>query len=340
LSNKQGHGSRRAFVRAGFGAALSLATGAPLLARAAGSEDKSAGYPGKPIRMVVPSAPGGSPDVLARLFASKLSQNIGQPVVVEAIPGASGLIGMERALSAPADGYTIIYGFNQLVAMNPHQFTKLPYDVERDLAPVSLLASMAYIWIASPAFEANSIQDLVRLARKHPGKITFASPGLGSGSHLGGELMMQLAGIDMLHVPYKSTTGATTDLLAGTVQLKMDPYTTAVPLIRSGKVKALGVTAPARSPLLPDIPAVAETLPGYDIPGWHAVWVASRTPQPIVHRLHDEFARIAHSPEVKGQLRDMCIEAVGSSPRELQQATRDEFRMWGELLKARNIKLS
>lgn len=310
-----------------------------MLARAASSEN-TGNYPSKPIRLIVPSAPGGSPDVLARLFANQLSQNIEQPVVVEAIPGASGLIGMERALSAPADGYTVIYGFNQLVAMNPHQFAKLPYDVEKDLAPVSLLASMAYIWIASPSLAANDIGDLVRMAKENPGKITFASPGPGSGSHLGGELMMQLAGIDMLHVPYKSTTSATSDLLAGFVQLKMDPYTTAVPLIKSGKVKALGITAPKRSSLLPGIPAVAETLPGYDIPGWHAVWVSAGTPQPIVDKLHAEFVRIARSPAVQAQLREMSIEAVGSTPKELLRATREESRMWGDLLKARNIKLS
>ncbi len=335
--NRRNRGRRAALGRLAVAGAC-IAPGVSLLPLAAAAQVAST-YPDRPLRMIVPSAPGGSPDVLARVFAQQLSLSVGQPVTVEAIPGASGLIGVEKAIKAPADGYTILYGFNQLVTMNPHQFAKMPYDVERDLVPVSLLASMAYVWIAPPSFAASNMADLIRMAKASPGRISFASPGLGSGSHLGGELMMQQAGIEMLHVPYKSTTTATTDLMAGTVQLKMEPYTTAVPLIKSGKVKALGTTAPKRSPWLPDLPAVAETLPGYDIPGWHAVWVAAGTPRPVVERLSVEFARIAQTPEMKGRLQEMSIESVGSTPADLQRATRDESRMWGELLKARNIKL-
>lgn len=300
---------------------------------------QSRGYPNKPIRLIVPSAPGGSPDTLARLFAQKLSENMGQAVVVEAMPGASGLIGTEKAMKSPADGYTILYGFNQLVTMNPHQFTKMPYDVERDMVPVSLVAGMAYVWIAPISFPANSIAELIQLAKAQPGKINFASPGLGSGSHLGGELLMQAAGIQMLHVPYKNTTTATLDLLAGIVQLKMDPYASAMPLIKSGKVKALAVTGPTRSVLLPQVPTVLESLPGYEIPGWHAVWVPAGTPPDIVQRLNLEFVKIARSPDMRGKLAEMSIDAVGSTPAELAQATRSESQMWGKLLKTRQIQL-
>jgi len=316
-----------------------LITGALAMALPSWATAQSRGYPNKPIRMIVPSASGGSPDTLARIFAQKLSESMGQSVVVEALPGASGLIGTEKAMKAPADGYTILYGFNQRVTMNPHQFAKMPYDVDKDMVPVSLVAHMAYVWIAPPSFPANSMAELIQLAKAQPGKINFASPGLGSGSHLGGELLMQAAGIEMLHIPYKSTTTATLDLLAGIVQLKMDPYASAMPLIKSGKVKALAVTGPTRSTLLPQVPTVLESLPGYEIPGWHAVWVPAGTPPDIVRRLNNEFVKITRSPEIRSRLAEMSIEAVGSTPGELVQATRSESKMWGDLLKTRQIKL-
>jgi len=294
-------------------------------------------YPDRPITFVVPSSAGGSPDTIGRLIAARLADALKQPVVIDNLSGASGIIGTERVARAKPDGYTVLYGFNQLVTMNPHLFTKLPYVPEKDLEPVVLVAKLGYVWVAAPSFGANTVDEWLRLAKAQPGKLTFASNGPGSSAHLGGELVNQLAKVEMLHVPYRSN-GVPPDLMSGRVDLKIEPSSLAIPLIKAGRLKALAVTGAKRMDALPDVPALAEFLPGYDITGWQAVWVPAGTPQPVVARLNAEINRIIALPEIQARLAEMGAEVVGGAPDVLTRTTRSESKMWRDLLLARNIK--
>jgi len=294
-------------------------------------------YPARPVTFIVPGTLGGSPDVMARLLAQKLQTSMGQPVVVDTQPGASGLIGMQKALRSPADGYTAIYGFNQLVAMNPHMIKDLSYDVERDLAPVTMTADLGYIWIANQDFPASNLEQWIAHARANPGKVSFGTTGVGSAANLGGELFMQHTGTRMLAVAYKGNS--TSDLLAGFIDLKMEPYTTAVPLITSGKVKALGVTGIERLNVLPDVPAISERLKGYVVRGWQAVWVRAGTPQPVIDRLNRELTSAVHHPDVAGRMTAVGLRPMTMTPQALRALTRQESAMWRDLIRERNIQV-
>ncbi len=294
-------------------------------------------YPSRSITFVIPSSAGGSPDTIGRVIAQKLSESLRQPVVVENVAGASGIIGTEKVARAKPDGYTVLYGFNQLVTMNPHLFTRLPYSAENDFEPVVLVMRLGYVWVAAPSFPASSVDEWLRIAKARPGKLTFASNGPGSAAHLGGELVNQLAGVDMLHVPYRSN-GVPPDLLSGLVDVKIEPSSLAVPMIRSGHLKALAVTGTQRIAALPGVPALSETLPGYDITGWQAVWVPAGTPREVVAKLNAEINRIIALPEMQSRFAQIAAEGVGGAPSVLTETTRNESKMWRELLRARNIK--
>lgn len=294
-------------------------------------------YPDRPVTLVVPGTLGGSPDVMARLLAQKLQTSMGQPVIVDTQPGASGLIGMQKALRNPADGYTTIYGFNQLVTMNPHLIKDLSYDAERDLAPVTMTADLGYVWIANKDFPASNLQEWIAHARAHPGKVSFGTTGVGSAANLGGELFMQLTGTQMLAVAYKGNS--TSDLLAGVIQMKMEPYTTAVPLITSGKVKALGVTGVERLKVLPDVPAMSEHLKGYVVRGWQAVWVKAGTPQPAVDRLNRELRAAVHQADMAERMTTVGLRPATTTPQELRELTHQESAMWRDLIRERKIQV-
>ena len=317
--------NRRHFMAA---AALSLA--APL-AYAQGR------YPERPVTLVMPGTVGGSPDVMARLLALKIQPSLGQPMLVDTVPGASGIIGIQKMLRNPADGYTALYGFNQLVTMNPHLIKNLSYNPEKDFAPVTMTADLGYIWIAHNDFPASNVQDWIKYARANPRKVTFGTTGPGSAANLGGELFMKHTGTEILAVPYKGNS--TSDLMAGFIHLKMEPYTTAVPLVTSGKVKALAVTGTERLKVLPDVPTMSEFFKEYVIRGWHAVWVKAGTPQPAIERLNREFALAVKQPDVVERMNTVGLRAMTSTPAELAALTRQESAMWGDLIRERNIQV-
>lgn len=323
---------RRQALEVGLAAGAALALSAATLPARA-----QAGYPSRPLRIVVPSAVGVAPDIMARLFAQKLSESLGQPVIVDAKPGASGIIGTDLALKGPADGYTLLYGYNQLVSLNPHLFSKLPYDAQRDMQPVTLLATGGYVLLADPAFPANNVSELIALARTKPRSINYASYGPGTFPHLVMELLASAGNIELTHIPYKNSP--VPDLMAGQVQLAFEPNGSALPFVKSGKVKALGVSYGKRLPQLPEVPTLAETLPGVEAVGWHGVWVPAGTPPPIVERLHRELVKILKSPEMSKRFTDLSFDIVGNSPAEMAAWIRKESEQWGRVIKAKKIQL-
>ena len=295
------------------------------------------GYPSKPIRIIVPSSPGGSPDVLARLIAAPLGEELGQPLIVETIPGAAGIIGTDRVAKSTPDGYTLLYGFNQVATMNPPLYKKLPYHPERDLAPIGLTLNLSYMWIANADFEPKGIGELVKLNRAKPGSVNYASTGPGSAAHLGGVLLERMTGTQMTHVPYRSNTNS--DLMAGVVQLKLDPVAASLGLARSGKVKVLAVSSLKRLAVLPDVPTVAETVPGYELTGWQGLWAPAGTPAAVIQRVNAAMVKVIQSPEMQKRIHDLGYEPLGSSPKEMADRIRSELAQWTLLLKQTNITL-
>lgn len=294
-------------------------------------------YPTKSIRLIVPSAPGGSPDLLSRLIAPRLSKVLGQQVVVENSSGAAGIIGTQRVASASPDGYTLLYGFNQVATINPALYPKLSYQPERDLAPISLTLNLSYVWISPTSFSAKTIPELITLSKAKPGSVNYASTGNGSAAHLGGILLEKKAGIEMLHVPYKGNT--TADLLANVVQLKLDPIAASLGLIKAGQVHALAVSSPHRLAVLPNVPTVAETLPGYEMIGWQGVWAPMGTPKPIIEKLNAAIVEIIKTAEMQKRILDLGYEPLGSTAEEMTARIRKETAEWATLIKSANISL-
>ena len=295
------------------------------------------GYPSKPIRIIVPSAPGGSPDVLARLISVPLGEELGQPLIVETMPGAAGIIGTDRVAKSTPDGYTLLYGFNQVATMNPPLYKKLPYQPERDLAPIGLTLNLSYMWIANADFEPKSIGELLKLNRAKPGSVNYASTGPGSAAHLGGVLLERMTNTQMTHVPYRGNTNS--DLMAGVVQLKLDPVAASLGLVRSGKVKVLAVSSPKRLAVLPDVPTVAETVPGYELTGWQGLWAPAGTPAAVIQRVNAAMVKVIQSPEMQKRIQDLGYEPLGSSAKEMADRIRSELAQWTLLLKQTNITL-
>jgi tripartite-type tricarboxylate transporter receptor subunit TctC len=295
------------------------------------------GYPNKPIRVVVPSSPGGSPDTLARLIAVPLGEELGQPLVVDTVPGAAGIIGTDKVAKAAADGYTLLYGFNQVATMNPPLYKKLPYQPERDLLPLGLTLNLGYMWIANNDFAPNNIADLVKLNRAQPGSVNYASTGPGSAAHLGGLLLERMTQTQMTHVPYRSNTNP--DLLAGIVQLKLDPVAASIGLAKSGKVKVLAVSSPRRLAILPDVPTVAETVPGYEMTGWQGFWAPAGTPPAIAQRLNEAIVKVIRRPDMQKRIQELGYEPLGSSPKEMADRIHGELAEWTGILKQANITL-
>jgi tripartite-type tricarboxylate transporter receptor subunit TctC len=295
------------------------------------------GYPNKPIRVVVPSSPGGSPDTLARLIAVPLGEELGQPLVVDTVPGAAGIIGTDKVAKAAADGYTLLYGFNQVATMNPPLYKKLPYQPERDLMPLGLTLNLSYMWIANNDFAPDNIAELVKLNRAKPGSVNYASTGPGSAAHLGGLLLERMTHTEMTHVPYRSNTNP--DLLAGIVQLKLDPVAASIGLAKSGKVKVLAVSSPRRLAILPDVPTVAESVPGYEMVGWQGFWAPVGTPPAIAQRLNEAIVKVIRRPDMQKRIQELGYEPLGSSPKEMADRIHSELAEWTGILKQANITL-
>ena len=310
--------------------ALALATGA--------ATAQGPAYPVKAVRIVVPSSPGGGTDILARVLAQKMSESLGQQFVVENRPGAGQVIGIEAVARSAPDGYTLIMAASAIV-INEVLYAKPPYDTLRDFAPVTQAASLPNILVVHPALPVKSVRELISLAKTRAGQLNYSSAGSGTSPHLSMELFRLMAGITLTHIPYKGSGPATVDLLAGQVQLSMPNVLTALPHIKGGKLRGLGVTSSKRATGLPEIPAIAETLPGYEAIQWYGVLAPVGTPREIVGKLQTEMARILVLPEVKERLAADGADAVGSRADEFAAYMRAELAKWGKVVKTGGIKL-
>ena len=296
-------------------------------------------YPVKPIRIIVPAAPGGAPDIASRLIAAEIGSQMGQQVVVENRPGSAGVVGFEATARATPDGYTI--GFASFpIATNPSMFTRLPYDALRDFQMVVQMASGANLLTVSPALPVKSVQELVEVARKSPGKLSFGSSGNGTSMHLSMELFKQMTGTNLLHVPYKSIQQAITEAIGGQIQIVCDNMGSVLPHVKAGRMRALGVTSPKRSAAIPDLPTVAEQgVPGYEITPWSAFMVPARVPRDIVLRLNFEINKAIFSAAMTEKYFALSGSTpVGGTPEHFTEHVRREIAKWGQVLKAAGIR--
>jgi tripartite-type tricarboxylate transporter receptor subunit TctC len=294
---------------------------------------ENAAYPDRPITMVVTFAAGGSSDVLARAAADALSKGLGQPVIVDNRPGAGGHIGAEAVAHAAPDGYTILFGTNGTLGIGPALYKNLRYDPEHDLAPVGLLHKLPLLLIVNPSVPAKNLSELIDYAKHNPGAISFASAGIGSASHLAGELFKEQADIDILHVPYKGGGAAVTDLISGRVQMMIETIPNALPLVRNGQMRAIGVTTKERSKLAPDIPSLAESgLPGFDISAWTGLFAPAGTPPAIVDRLNAETQKIAGDKDYVARIEAMGTDVSSSSPQAFGKFVGDDVSRWNAVI--------
>jgi tripartite-type tricarboxylate transporter receptor subunit TctC len=295
-------------------------------------------FPAKPIKMLLGVPPGGPTDTLARAVAPELGDALGQPIVVENRPGASGVIATDAVAKALPDGHTLAFIYITH-ATNPTLIAKLPYDTLRDFAPVSLVGRQSMVLLANPAFAASSVQELISAAKAAPGKIDYGASDAGSAPHLAGELFKMMAGIDLTPIYYKGTAPALTDLLAGQIPVMFVSNINALPHVKAGKLKALGVTGAQRTALAPDIPTISESgLAGYEAYGWYGIAAPARTPAAVIARLHTEVAKLAQNPAMKTRLAAQGLELVGNTPAEFDAFIRAEIDKWRAVLKAAGIK--
>lgn len=300
----------------------------------------AADYPSRPIRMVVPFSPGGTSDTLARILGQKLSEVWGQPVVIDARPGASGIIGTEIAMRAPADGHTLMHGNMSQFAINPALFAKLPYETLRDFAPVTLVAVAPQLVVVPPGLPAASVRDLADLAKTRREGLLFGSGGAGTLAYVGGEMFNALAGVRMVHVPYKGTVLALNDLVAGQVQVLFSDMPIALAQVRAGRLRALALTGAQRTPLVPGVPTVAESgLPGYSLVNWWGILAPRGVPGPVLSRLHAATVRIHEQPDVRERYAGLGVDATTSeSPAAFADFIRQEAARYGPLLRSAGAK--
>ena len=318
---------RRSVLRAG---AASLLLPASLIASA-----QSDTWPTKPITYVVPFTPGGSTDVIGRVIAQKLGEVLGQPVIVDNKPGAAGAVGAAYAAKAKPDGYTLFGGTISTHAINASLYKNLPYDPVKDFEPISLVAFLPNVLIVDPALGVNSVADLIALLKKDPARRTFASSGAGTSTHLAGEMLAEMIGVKLTHIPYKGTPPAMLDVSSGQVTFMFDQITAALPLVQAGKLKLLAVTTAKRMALAPTLPTMQEAgVPGFEMASWQAVYAPKNLPAPIAQRLSTEINKILQTPEVKDKLTNQLgMEVVGGSPTQLAALMQKEIPRWGELVR-------
>ncbi len=305
----------------------------------AGGAQAQQDYPAKPIRIVVPSSPGGGTDILARQIAQKLTERWGQQVVIDNRPGAGQMIGIELVARAAPDGYTLVMTATPL-ALNTVLYKKVPYDPVRDFAPITQVAAMPNMVLTHPSLPARNIRELIALARARPGELAYASAGMGTGPHLSMELFLSMAAVKMEHVPYKGTNPGMIDTIAGQVPVLMSPLLPPLPHIKTGRLRPLGVTGTKRVVSLPDVPTVAEAgVPGYEVVGWYGIAAPANTPRNVITKLHGEIANILKSAEVREKLAADGAEAVGSTPEQFAAFIKSEIDKWGKVVKSAGIRV-
>jgi tripartite-type tricarboxylate transporter receptor subunit TctC len=296
-------------------------------------------YPSRPIRLVVPQSPGGPSDIIARLTAQKLGENLGQIVVADNRAGAAGNVGCEIAARAAPDGYTLLLGPPGCLTINPSLYGKLAFDPQRDFEPITQLESGPQMLVVHPSVPAQSVKELVALVKAKPTAFNFASGGAGTPNHLAGELFRTAAGLQIVHVPYKGTGPALTALVSGQVQMMIASLAPTLPHVKSGKLRGLAVSSRERSRILPDMPTVAESgYPGFEMVSWHSILAPAKTPAPIVARLHGELVKVLGQPEVKERFASMGLDTVGSTPQALAQHIRSETARFAKVIATAGIK--
>jgi len=296
-------------------------------------------FPSKAMKIVVPFPPGAATDILARRVAQKFSESFKQPVVVENRAGATGTIGSASVAKSPADGYTLLFATTSTHGISPNLYKNMPYDPVKDFEPISLVGWSPNVLVVHPSVPANSVKELVALAKANPQKYSFSSSGSGSSIHLAGEMFKSMAGVDMLHVPYKGATPAVTDLLGGQVQLMFDTVASSLPHIKAGKLRPLAVTTTKRSVALPSVPTMAEAgLPGYEMAGWLGLLAPKGTPKEIVDKLHAEVVKIVNMPDVIESMTAQGIDLWGSTPREFLGVISKDVPMYAKLMKSAGMQ--
>jgi tripartite-type tricarboxylate transporter receptor subunit TctC len=311
-----------------------------LLAALIATSLQAQSYPAKPVRVIVPYPPGGGNDTLGRLFAAKLGERMGQQFVVENRPGAGAMIGTEAAAKSPPDGYTILLSSIATHALSPNLYTRVPYDPVKDFAPITLLGIAPTVLVVPADLPARNLQEFIAAAKAKPGGLAYASGGNGTPPHINAEVFKAVAGVELLHVAYKGGGPALVDLMAGRVQAMLDTAASAMPHVRSGKLRALALSAPKRSPDLPDLPTFAEAgLPQYDTNAWYSMHAPAGTPSEIVRRLNSELVAILKDPDILARFRQLATEPVGNSPEELGAFVQAELAKYARIIKAAGIKL-
>ncbi len=297
-------------------------------------------YPAKAIRMIVPFPPGGTTDILGRVAGQKITEALGQQVIIDNRPGAGGIIGTELVAKSPPDGYTLLTDPGSTLTINPSLFSKLAFDPLKDFAPITILAAVPNMLEVHPSLPVKNVKELIALAKSKPGQLNYASTGAGQSTHLSMELFKTMAGIDLNHIPYKGSAPALTDLLGGQVSLMFDNMPSSLPHVKAGKLRALAVSTLKRSPTVPELPTVAESgLPGFEVSVWFAVLAPAGTPRDVVNKLHGVLTRALHAPEVKERLASQGAQAVGNTPEEFTAQMRSDLVKWAKVVKDSGAKL-
>lgn len=313
--------------------AIALHLSALLLASAVSAAD----YPNRPIRIAIPFPPGGTSDILTRIIGEKLTAALGQQMVIDNRPGAGGIIASDIVAKANPDGHTLYMAFVSH-AINPHVYVKLPYDTEKDFVPIALFAVSPNIVVVTPSLAASSIKELIALAKAKPGQLSYASAGIGTNSHLSAEMLNAMAGIKILHIPYKGAPQANADTASGAVQLHIPSMPVTVPFIKAGRLKAIAVTSSKRSPVFPEVPTVAETLPGYESLAWYGFIGPKGMPQPVIARLTAEIQKAVKMPDLVEALSKQGADPTYMNPKEFGEYIKAELKRWGEAVKTAGLK--
>jgi tripartite-type tricarboxylate transporter receptor subunit TctC len=299
---------------------------------------QSQGFPSKPVTVIVPAPPGGTADISMRIIAHRLTENLGQQVIVDNRPGAGGVIASQLAVKATPDGYTMLMNYTSH-AINPSLYKKLPYDSTKDFIPVTLLGVTPLVLVVHPSVPAKTVPEFIAFAKANPGKLNYGSAAIGGASHMGGELLKIKAGIDIVHVPYKGGAAAVADLISGQIQMGLDSLLVMQPHIKAGKVRPLGVTNLKRTEISPNLPAIAETIPNYEANAWFGIMTPASTPKEAVARLNTEFTKVLRTQETREKLTQQGFEAVGNSSEEYTAFLKKETEKWAEVVRIAGVKV-
>ncbi|OGA37160.1 MAG: hypothetical protein A3G24_03265 [Betaproteobacteria bacterium RIFCSPLOWO2_12_FULL_62_13] len=318
--------------------------GTLLVATAAGAQTASTGsgqaYPTKPVRIIVPFSPGGATDIVTRILAQKLNETWGQTIVVDNRAGAGGNIGGELAAKATPDGYTLFMPSGSVVTANQHLYSRMPFNAEKDFLAITNVASGPQVIVVHPSFAAKSVKDLIAMAKAKPGSINFGSAGFGTQTHLAAENFVSTAGINAIHVPYKGEGPALIDLVAGQISFLTPNLSAAIGFVKQGKLRALGVTSRQRVPQVPEVPAVAETLGGFENLGWFGLVAPAGTPKAIINKIHADSVKALQSADVKKRFNELGMAPVGNTPAEFAKAMKEESARWAKVIRERKLQVN